>query len=113
MLGIDLIELKKAKGFYLAHKDHLDSYFSPEEIAYIQQCRKPHENCAVLLAAKEAAFKALSRLGTGLVVFRNIEIILQRQDQFLLKLNGSIKRSDLKFSVFKNQKNLVVQCAGI
>ena len=102
--GVDLIEIKKARRFYKTHKNRLDSFFSPQEIAFIRAGERPHENLAILLASKEAVFKAVPSLGTGLAAFRNIEMIFHK---------GTPKKADLKFSILKNKQYVVVQCAGI
>ena len=111
--GVDLIEIKKAKRLYKSHKDRLGSFFSPKEITYIKKGEKPYENLAILVASKEAVFKAISRFGTGLAVFRNIEMIPQKENKFSLRLKEMPPRADLKFSVLRNKKYIVVQCAGI
>ena len=49
-LGVDLIELKKAKTFYLAHRKRLP--------AFIRRSRRPVEALAFYLAKKEAVLKA-------------------------------------------------------
>ena len=110
--GVDLIEIDKAKRIYVAHKDRLGLFFSSREIAYIQKGRDPHEKFAVLLAAKESAFKAVSRVGIGLSVFKDIEMIPHRNNHFSVKFNGLSRKPGLKFFILKNQKYVVVQCAG-
>ena len=112
-LGIDLIEIKKAKRLYEFHKDRLGSFFSPREITYIERSRKPHENFAVLLALKEAVFKAELRFGTGLAVFRNIEMIPRNKKKFSMRLNEKPKKVNYKFFILRNKKYVVAQCAGI
>ena len=49
-LGVDIIELKKARAFYVAHRDRLPKY--------IRESARPVEELAFYLAKKEAAFKA-------------------------------------------------------
>ena len=80
--GVDLIELQKAKKFYRAHKDGLDSFFNDKEILYIRKSKRPHEALAALLATKEAVFKALPALGAGIAAFQNIEINHGKRNQF-------------------------------
>lgn len=74
-LGIDLVEIKKAKEFYREHKTRLGSFFSDEEMAYIRESKKPHVNLAVLLAAKEAIFKSKGGAESGLASFLDIDVI--------------------------------------
>ena len=73
-LGVDLVEMKKAKVLYQNHRDHLDSFFNPQEISQIRKAAKPHEKMAALLAAKEAIFKALPTTSIGLLNFRDISL---------------------------------------
>ena len=112
-LGIDLIEIKKAKQIYKDHKDRLSSFFSLKEITYIEKSQRPYENFAVLLASKEAVFKAISRFGTGLTAFRSVEMIPQKENKFSLKLKETSRKTDFKFSILRNKKYVVVRCAGI
>jgi phosphopantetheinyl transferase (holo-ACP synthase) len=49
-LGVDIIELKRAKAFYLAHRDRLP--------AAIRNHKRPVEALAFYLAKKEAIYKA-------------------------------------------------------
>ena len=112
-LGVDLIEIKKARRLYDNHKDSLDSFFSPREISYIRTGQRPHENLAVLLASKEAVFKAIPCLGTGVAAFRNIEITPQKANRFSVRLRETAKKVVVKFSILKDKKYVVVQCAGI
>ncbi len=111
--GIDLIEIKKAKRLYENHKNRLGSFFSLKEISYIKEGLRPYENFAVLVAAKEAVFKAFSNVGTGLSVFRNIEIIPGAGQRFSFKLKNRTEKAKFNFSVFKKRKYIIVQCAGI
>ena len=112
-LGVDLIELKKAKSFYRAYKSRLGSFFSDEEIKVIQRSKKPHESFAILLAAKEAAFKALPQPEIGIAAFRKIEILPKPKGQLTLKFNKTRRQENVKFSILKNRKVVIVQCAGI
>ena len=49
-IGVDLIELKKAKAFYAAHRRRLPGF--------IRKSRNPVEALAFHLAKQEASFKA-------------------------------------------------------
>ena len=111
--GVDLIEIKKAKRLYKAHKNRLDSFFSLREIAYIKTSERPHENLAILLASKEAVFKAIPRLGTGLTAFRELEMIPKKKNRFYVCFKETLKHANFKFFVLRNKKYVIVQCAGI
>ena len=52
-LGVDLVELKRAKAFYLAHRDRLP--------LFIRKSKRPVEALAFYLAKKEAIYKAQNR----------------------------------------------------
>lgn len=96
-LGIDLIELKKAKDFYKRHKSCLKSFFTKEEISYIGNNPAAYRRLAEILAAKEAAFKASGKTWMG-------------PRGFGKKLPEKI---DLKIVFIKNKKYVVAQCVGI
>ena len=112
-LGVDLIELKRAKRFYRTYKNRLGSFFSDTEIGVIQRSKKPHESFAILLAAKEAAFKALPQPGVGIAAFRNIEILPKLKGELTLKFKKTKRKESIKFSVLKNTRVVIVQCVGI
>lgn len=71
-LGVDLVEIKKAKSFYERHKENLSSFFTAREILEIKESKKPHVELALCLAAKEAVFKARGAVKTrvGMLRFR-------------------------------------------
>ena len=100
-LGIDLIEIKKARRFYRAHEDRLGSLFSKKELRTIRRSKKPYERMAVLLAAKEAVFKALRAPWMGPAGFREIRLVpvSRRRPQF----------KGVRFRLaFENTKNYVI-----
>ena len=99
LLGVDLIEIKKAKSFYESHKDNLASFFSRREIAEIHKDKKSHEKLAVLLAAKESVFKALGPRPAGLLGFSNISVSKR-----------NLKKLGLELSVVKRHGLIVVEC---
>jgi len=126
LIGIDAIELKKAASFYKIHQDRLDSFFVKKEADFIRQSPKPHESLAMILAAKEAVFKAFSLPWMGLTGFKNIEIIPHSDKEFFFRLHGRLRKFSSKkiFSgiSFLKRKNYVVatchpvaslSCAGI
>lgn len=91
-VGIDLVEIKKAKSFYRAHRKKLRKFLRPEELAVIQKSQRPHVALAAILAAKEAIFKTQRRPWMGLSGFKTT------------RLSNSL------VSVTKNKK-YVVACA--
>ena len=88
LIGTDLIEFKKAAFFYHAHRDRLDIFLIKKEADFIRQSPKPHESLAMILAAKEAVFKAFCFPWMGLTGFKNIEIIPQPDREFSFRLRG-------------------------
>ena len=115
-LGIDLVEIKKAKSFYILHKNRLATFFSGEEISYIEKNKKPYEALAVLLAAKEATFKALpKRSWMGVSGFKQIVVTPGVNPRALrCRLKGEPKAGNkLKLSFTKNKKFVVARCVGI
>jgi phosphopantetheinyl transferase (holo-ACP synthase) len=74
-LGVDLMEFKRAREFYDNCRHGLDGFLGPGEIRFVRGSRKPWEALAVLLAAKEAVFKALDLSWMGLSGFKAIRIL--------------------------------------
>ena len=103
-LGVDLIEIKKAEKFYREHKKSLKPFFSDKEVSYIRSSKKPHEALAVLLASKEAVFKALPQKKAGIAAFRNIEIKVGGRNRVFFP--------GLKLQVFKEKEYVVVHALG-
>lgn len=115
-LGVDLVEIQKAKDFYRAHRDRLKDWLAPEEISYIRESRKPYESLAVLLAAKEAVFKALSRPWMGPFGFGDIQIV-PGKNKVSCRFRGPFEPFDGKkrftLSFYKDKRYVVALCAGI
>jgi len=114
-VGIDLIEFKKAKSFYRAHRDALNSFFSREEAGFIRQSSKPHESLAVLLSAKEAVFKTLNSPWMGRTGFRDIQIIPCGDGVFSFKLKGHLKKFSSnqlssKITFIKRKNYILAHC---
>ncbi|MGH7198278.1 MAG: 4'-phosphopantetheinyl transferase superfamily protein [Candidatus Omnitrophota bacterium] len=98
LLGVDLVEIRKAKSLYQNCKRDLGSLVSREEAASIRRSRKPHERLAAILAAKEAVFKAQLRPDAGFLRFRDIR--LKRRPH------------DWKLSFRKTKEYVIAQCVG-
>ena len=118
-MGVDLVELETAKSLYRSHSRRLKTLFSREEISYIQKDKKPHERLAILLAAKEAVFKALSPAWMGVSGFQDIQISPQSRQRLAVRLKGSFRRpvkkqNHLEISLLKKNRNyVVVGCRGV
>ncbi len=113
-VGVDLVELKRAKVFYRAHHSRLDAYFNEEEIAFVKRARRRgHERLAVLLAAKEAAFKASGQPWMGPEGFRSITVVPSARTRMLACRTASplpVRRFSLTYLVRKHF--VVARCAG-
>lgn len=101
-LGVDLVEMKRARDFYRAHKTRLPEFFSAPELSYVRASRRPYERVAALLAAKEAAFKASGRAWMGISGFRSIRLSVKR---------GRLWWRGRALGIFSN-RDFVVACAG-
>ncbi len=91
-LGVDLVEYKKAKKFYTAHQNRLESFFAPSEVRRIRRASKPYQSLALLLAAKEAVFKSSQLPWMGPEGFRKIRIISRKNQELSFRLSGNFKR---------------------
>ena len=109
-VGVDLVELKKARAFYTRHKSRLVSFFHPEELAYIRTQRSRTRAVATLLAAKEAVFKASGLDWMGPSGFRDIRLSASGGE---LKLIHASLGSRLRLECLSHKDFVVVRCAGI
>lgn len=74
-LGVDLVEIERAREFVREHRGRLARYFHPSEMRILRAHRDPARGAAVLLAAKECAFKAQpGAVWMGVDGFRRIRI---------------------------------------
>lgn len=106
-LGIDLIEIKKAKAFYNKHKNRLSSILSSEEARFVQKGPRPHENCAMVLAGKEAAYKALGGLKSNLADFQDVSLSVYK-NKFLVKTKSKKK---LEIDFIKTNHFIIASCS--
>ncbi len=89
-LGVDAVDIDRVERMYADKGSRmLDRLFTGDELAYIQSKRKPVQHLAVRLAAKEAAFKALSgnELARG-IGWRDVEVISRTDGSPELRLHG-------------------------
>lgn len=106
-LGIDLIEIKRAKAFYNKHKNRLTSVLNMDEARFIKKGPKPYENCAMILAGKEAAYKALGGLKSNLANFQDVNLTV-RQNKFLVKTKSKKK---LEIDFIKTNHFIIASCS--
>lgn len=99
-IGVDLLEFKRVKSFYEAHRESLDSVLDAAEVDYVRQGgAKPAERLARVLAAKEAVYKALGGAAGGIAGFLDVRVVSRK--------NGKISFKGLKIQFHKNKKFLV------
>ena len=115
-LGVDLVEMKKAKSLYEDARGGLDSFFTPSEVRKIKKSRRPHEKVALYLAAKEAAFKAFGDTTEGLMPFRNIRVVEANTGRLSVEIEGGalswsrVNPKELEFFIFKDRDFILVEC---
>jgi phosphopantetheine--protein transferase-like protein len=97
-LGVDLVEIRKAKSFYQTHRERLNSFFSPKEVRQIRAAGKPHEKLALILAQKEAVFKARKKRARGFLDFAWV---------------SEKDKKAFRFSFMKTKDYVVARCVGI
>ena len=102
-LGIDAVELKKARRFYRDHASRLKNFFSANEISFISKKKSKPEALALILAAKEAVFKAIGDAWMGPAGFQNIEVVHD---------NGRLGFENCRFSIMRRKDLVIVQCRG-
>ena len=112
-LGVDILERKKADGFYRAHRTRLGVLLHPGELAFVTGSRRPVEAFAQVFSAKEAVFKALGASWMGVSGFRDIQLFPKKGFSFRLK--GALKknhpeRSLLKISFKKTRRHIIATC---
>ncbi len=90
-VGVDLVEIPRARAFYRSHSDRLESFLSRAESTRLRASERPERDLAELLASKEAVFKALSLPWMGTQGFRDIRIT-RRGRSAAFRLTGRYAR---------------------
>lgn len=89
-IGIDAVDIDRAERMFSHWGDRmLMRLFAPGELAYLATKTSPVQHIAVRLAAKEAAYKALS--GTALargIGWRDTEVVTRADGAPELRLHG-------------------------
>lgn len=90
-IGIDLVDIARAKKLIASKGARaLARLFTEREVAYAMRRVRPYVHLAARIAAKEAAYKALS--GTGLargIGWREMEVVSAEDGRPVLLLHGS------------------------
>ncbi|MEP6493172.1 MAG: holo-ACP synthase [bacterium] len=89
-IGIDAVDIERIEHMFANHGERMSArLFSEDELAYIRTKSFPAQHMAVRLAAKEAAYKALT--GNDLaraISWRDIEVVTKSDGAPELRLHG-------------------------
>ncbi|MBI1884401.1 MAG: 4'-phosphopantetheinyl transferase superfamily protein [Chlamydiae bacterium] len=102
MIGIDIIDMSRAKSIYETYESRLSRYLSPGELHYIRRSRSRPRALGEILALKEAVFKALEIPWFGLAGWKKIALKAQGKGRFAACLQGSLARSSSGKKIFLN-----------
>ena len=89
-IGVDAVEIARVERMFLNRREQmLGRLFTPHEVEYLAAKARPAQHLAVRLAAKEAAYKALSGndLARG-IGWRDIEVFSRADGSPELRLHG-------------------------
>ena len=89
-IGVDAIEIERVDKMFASQGQRmLDRLFTPDELMYVKPKPVPAQHLAVRLAAKEAAYKALSgnELARG-IGWRDVEVLTRDDGAPVLRLHG-------------------------
>ncbi|MEW5917288.1 MAG: holo-ACP synthase [Gemmatimonadota bacterium] len=89
-LGVDIVEIARVERLLTEHGGRaLQRLFTPNEATYCQGKTRPAQHFAARLAAKEAAFKALSGTDAARAIgWREIEVTVEPDGRPTLALHG-------------------------
>jgi holo-[acyl-carrier protein] synthase len=93
-LGVDAVEIARIERMLTVRRDQmLKRLFTEEELTFLSTKAFPAQHIAVRLAAKEAAYKALSGndLARG-IGWRDIEVFSREDGSPILRLHGRAER---------------------
>ena len=86
-LGTDIVEVKRIKAAIAKNDRFITRVYTPAEIAYCQQKKRPELSFAARFAAKEAISKAFGT-GIGKISWLDMEITNAQSGQPLVHLSG-------------------------
>lgn len=107
-IGVDILEWKKARAFYRAHRDRLSSLFSDAECGWIHRSRRPSDMFARLFSAKESIFKATGASWMGAHGFRSFRLVKAGSGRFWCTPRTGSKR--LLVTIQTTKRHLVTLC---
>jgi holo-[acyl-carrier protein] synthase len=100
-IGLDLVEIERVSRMVSINEERaLKRLFTFREVDYASRHANPARHYAARLAAKEAAYKALS--GNDLaraVSWKDIEVVLRADGQPLIEFHGHAKRRATELGV--------------
>jgi holo-[acyl-carrier protein] synthase len=100
-VGLDLVEIERVGRMVAINEERaLKRLFTFREVDYCRRHANPTRHYAARLAAKEAAYKALS--GNDLaraVSWKDIEVVVRQDGQPLLEFHGHAKRRAAELGV--------------
>ncbi len=105
LLGVDILEWKKARAFYRAHRSRLNQWLTNEERKFIDTRAKPYEAFAMIFAAKEAVFKAVGEAGIGPEALRRIHLEPRAAGRF-----GVVDHAKLEVLIRRYRGHVVACC---
>jgi holo-[acyl-carrier protein] synthase len=93
-LGVDTVEIARVDRMLKEHGGRaLQRLFTPNEVSYCYGKTRPAQHFAARLAAKEAAFKALSGTDAARAIgWREIEVAVEVDGRPALLLHGSAQQ---------------------
>lgn len=105
-VGVDAVDIARIERMHDKHGDHmLERLFTPAELAFLSKKTFPAQHIAVRLAAKEAAYKALSGNDDARAIgWREIEVMSRSDGAPELRLHG---RALARFSELQGSKTHV------
>lgn len=107
-VGLDLVEIERVGRMVAINEERaLKRLFTFREVDYCRRHANPTRHYAARLAAKEAAYKALS--GNDLaraVSWKDIEVVVRQDGQPLLEFHGHAKKRAAELGVARTWVSL-------
>lgn len=91
-IGIDVVEISRARAIYRTHRDRLRRILTAREFSYLSSSRDKSKTFAEILAVKEAVFKALEVPWFGLEGWKKIGLRVRQAHQFSIYFGGDLKK---------------------
>lgn len=105
LLGVDILEWKRARSFYQAHRGRLGGWLTDKERDFVEKQPRPYEAFAMVFAAKEAVLKALGIFALGPAALGRIRLVPRASGKF-----GVLGRSRLKITLRRHRRHVIACC---